>query len=146
MYSYLISKNILYDKQFGFRKQHSTNHAVNYSINTILQSLQKRHHVIGLFIDLSKAFDTICHSKLLEKLKNYGFRGNCYKLLESYLSNRNQFTQFQDLKSDIRQIKFGVPQGSVLGPLLFLIYINDIVNSSHNGKCVLYADDNNILR
>ena len=119
LYSFLISKNVIYDKQFGFRKNHSTAHAVNYSVNKILSELEKSNHVIGIFLDLSKAFDTISHDKLLIKLEHYGIRGQCFNLLKSYLTNRKQYTDFQRTCSDNCIIEYGVPRGFVLGQLLF---------------------------
>ena len=145
LYSFLSSMNVIYDNQFGFRKNHSTSHAVNSSVNKILHEIESKNHVVGVFIDLSKAFDTIDHQKLLVKLEHYGIRGRCHEILKSYLSDRTQQTKFQDTVSSKNKIEFGVPQGSVLGPLLFLIYINDIVNSSILGDFVLFADDTNIF-
>ena len=116
-----------------------------------MSELQKRNHVIGIFIDLSKAFDTIDHSKLLIKLEHYGVRGICLQLLTSYLSNREQFINFNGTESDVTSVEYGVPQGSVLGPLLFLVYINDLVQSNHtssmedNEDFILFADDTNIF-
>ena len=84
--------NVLFKNQFGFRRKHSTSHAINYSINKILSEIESKKHVIGIFIDLSKAFDTIEHTKLLDKLDHYGIRGTCHTLIKSYLSGRTQQT------------------------------------------------------
>ena len=104
-----------------------------------------RYNIIALFMDLSKAFDTIDHNILLHKLYNYGIRGIVWSWIKSYLSNRQQYVSIDDVNSPISHINCGVPQGSILGPLLFLIYINDIVNSSPILSFVLFADDTNIL-
>ena len=145
LYSFLISQNILHENQFGFRKAHSTTHALNYSINHIESELKNKKHIIGIFIDLSKACDTLDHEKLLYKLQNYGIRGNAHKLITSYLSNRYQYTSVLGEDSDKLLVKYGGPQGSVLGPLLFLLYINDICNASKLGNFILFADDTNIF-
>ena len=146
LYSFFLTQNFMYSKQLnGFRKGHCTSHALNYSVNFLTNAISKNKHLIGIFIDLSKAFDTIDHGKLLFKLDNYGVRGNCHSLLKSYISNRKQFTSFNNENSSEANVMFGVPQGSVLGPLLFLIYVNDIINCSPYGEFILYADDTNIF-
>ncbi|KAL5252854.1 hypothetical protein ACHWQZ_G015578 [Mnemiopsis leidyi] len=145
LYSFFTSQGILYENQFGFRKGHSTSHALNFSVNHIEANTKKGKHVLGIFIDLSKAFDTLPFDKLLFKLSHYGIRGNALKLLESYLTDRRQYVAVLGEESEKEIVKLGVPQGSVLGPLLFLIYINDIYKCSDLGKFVLFADDTNIF-
>ena len=145
LYKFATSKNIIYENQYGFRSHHSTSHAVNYSIDKITCNLENKNHVLGIFIDLSKAFDTICHEKLLSKLENYGIRGTPLALLQSYMANRKQAINFNGTKSNLLSVLCGVPQGSVLGPLLFILYINDIINCSNSGHFVMFADDTNIF-
>ena len=145
MYNYIVkhmeSNNIIFNQQFGFRKKHSTQHAVISLINNITNSLDSDDIVISVFLDLKKAFDTISHSILLKKLYAYGIRGTAHKWFVSYLTGRTQYVALDDHKSDILLLKCGVPQGSILGPLLFIIYVNDICNVSNLLYKVLYADD-----
>ena len=141
MYNYLINNNLLYNRQFGFRTQYSTVHSLISVTEEIKSLLDTGHLVAGLFLDLRKAFDTVNHNILLYKLNNYGFRGNSNKLLKSFLYNRTQFVSINGFNSEILNVKCGIPQGSTLGPLLFLIYINDFRFCLKNSSVSHFADD-----
>ena len=144
--NYLNKYNLLYEFQFGFRSSYSTKLAIINSVDDILLNLDKKNYVAGIFIDFAKACDTLDHTILLKKLNNNSIRGHIHNWFCSYLSNRTQYTSVNGTISKPSEIKFGVPQGSVLGPLLFLLYINDIGNIpdlSHKPK--LFADDTNIF-
>ena len=135
----------LFKGQYGFRTNHSTNLALNEMVNMILNAWDKKMFSLGVFIDLKKAFDTVNHKILIEKFKYYGIRGVASQFLESYLSNRLQFVQFKNGKSVKRNILCGVPQGSILGPLLFILYINDMYKVSDLLHFIFFADDTNIF-
>ena len=137
--------DILNPCQYGFRGKMSTTHALVKVVSEITNSLNKRKHSIGVFIDLQKAFDTVDHQLLCTKLEFYGIRGVAYQWIRSYLSNRTQYVSYEGHKSEFLPIKCGVPQGSILGPLLFTIYVNDMCNVSKLVKFILFADDTNIF-
>ena len=138
--TFFIKHKILYPYQFSFQSKISTSHAMLDLITASYDNIDNNVHTGLVFIDFKKAFDTVCHKILLTKLAHYGIRGVAYKLLSSYLSGRKQYVNCKQTKSDLKDIEYGVPQGSSLGPLLFLIYINDLPNSV---KCTprLFADD-----
>ena len=145
IYSYLEKYNMIYSKQFGFRGNHSVNHAIISFTEHIRSLLDKGEFVCGIFVDLEKAFDTVHHDILCEKLKFYGLRGNANKLIKSYLSDRKQFVSINGHDSEVKDVTCGVPQGSSLGPLLFLLYINDLRLCLSETSCGHFADDTFIV-
>ena len=144
LYSFLNEHNILFHNQFGFRKNNSTVYALIKITEMIKESIDNHKYGCGIFIDLRKAFDTVNHNILLTKLEHYGIRGIALRWFESYLSSRKQYVFLNGESSKLRAISCGVPQGSVLGPLLFLLYINDLPNISKLLDFYLFADDTNI--
>ncbi len=144
VYNYSQEKKLFFNSQYGFRTGHSIDYAAIELIDRIILKMDKMDTPLGIFIDLSKAFDTLDHNILIAKLKYYGFDELALKLMESYLNNRQQYVQIDDVASEYCTVTTGVPQGSVLGPLLFIIYMNDIENVSKIFDFVLYADDTSL--
>ncbi len=126
LYQFLQKYDILYKFQFGFRKGHSTSLANIEIVKNIRDEILKGKFVLGAYLDLSKAFDTISHDILFHKLEHVGVSGTPLNWFKGYLTNRNQYVHVNDVHSSLRNLTCGVPQGSVLGPLLILIYMNDI--------------------
>ena len=139
------SSYLLFNKQFGFRSGHSTDHAILCILDKIQSAVESGLFSCGVFLDLSKAFDTVNHSILLDKLEHYGICGIAKEWFSSYLRNRKQIVSINNTCSDYLDITCGVLQGSVLGPLLFLIYINDFQRCSSKLDFHLFADDSNLL-
>ena len=138
---YFNRYNILSESQFGFRSGYSTADALQALVRMQYDSLNDKLYSINVFVDFRKAFDTVDRSVLLRKLDRCGIRGQPLHLISSYLSNRRQYVYIDGVSSSVKTIDRGVPQGSVLGPLLFLIYINDLPNCSKIFKTILFADD-----
>ena len=140
--TFLEKMKILFESQFGFQKGKSTSHSLIEIVEEIRSCMENKNYGCGIFIDLKKAFDTVNHDILLNKLEHYGIRGTSLDWFRSYLKNRSQYVHCNGIDSDIKNITCGVPQGSVLGPLLFLLYINDLPNISTKLSFYLFADDN----
>ena len=142
---FLDLKKIIPDNQYGFRKGISSAMAITEMCNKITAATDRNEYSIGVFIDLSKAFDTINHKILLQKLEHHGVRGRVLDWFKNYLTNRKQYVFANGTSSNICDISCGVPQGSILGPLLFLLYISDIENCSDILSFILFADDTNLF-
>ena len=142
---YLIENSILHDSQFGFRSGLSTCMALLKLVDDISGAMDSSIVTVGVFIDLAKAFDTVDHEILLAKLNHYGIRGVVLNWFRSYLGSRQQYVTVNGCNSTLSPIVCGVPQGSILGPLLFLIYINDLNLMSNKLKSIMFADDTNLF-
>ena len=136
---------MLYSSQYGFRCGHSCELAALEPIDRAADLMVNKKDPFCVFLDLSKAFDILSHTVLIEKLKYYGFQAQAINLISSYLSNRKQYVVYNDSKSDLVDINIGVPQGSILGPLLFLIYINDMSKSTNMFSFINFADDTTLF-
>jgi retron-type reverse transcriptase len=151
--SFLKHHHILTEDQHGFRENKSTETASQSFIESVQEALANQSKAIDIFLDLSKAYDVINHEILLDKLDSYGVRGTTNNWFKSYLTRRTQVVEIPFLnrenslpdkwQSSPSEIEHGVPHGSILGPLLFLLYINDLPNHIKEAKVVLYADDTN---
>ena len=144
MLCFIESINIIHHNQYGFMKKRSCNDAVLHLTEYITKKLDKRLKCLTIFLDLKKAFDTVNHNFLIQKLYYMGFRSNFLKLIESYLYNRQQCVKINNNYSEFNVIESGIPQGSVLGPLLFILYINDIFFAIKNCEIICYADDTSL--
>ena len=143
--TYLDNNNLIHKHQYGFRKRHSTEYAALHIVDYLNYEMDLKRTPTNIYLDLSKAFDSLSITILLSKLRHYGICNVALKLMKSYLENRKQYVQFDTCTSDIKSIRNGVLQRSILGPLLFLSYINDFSNSSKLFNFLMYADDTTLF-
>jgi hypothetical protein len=145
IYNYFDINNLFHPSQYGFRSKHSTELALIELVQKIINSMDNNELPLHIFLDLSKAFDSLNHDILIHKLSYYGIKGKSLDLLKNYLFNRKQYVIMGDNKSDFLTIKCGVPQGSIIGPLLFIIYVNDITAATKHFYPIVYADDTTLV-
>jgi hypothetical protein len=147
MIKFIEKHKIIYINQYGFRILHSSTLALIDIVDKIKNALDKNEYGLGIYLDAEKAFDLINHDILLSKLEHYGFRGHIQNFFRSYLNNRQQYTYINGHTSNTANISCGVPQGSILGPLLFILYVNDINNAidGHETEIILFADDTSLF-
>ena len=143
--SFINDKQILNNSQFGFRKNMSTALAIIELVEEITTAIDEGKTTVGVFIDLKKAFDTVDHNILVKKLEHYGIRGLAKDWVCSYLESRRQYVCINESNSDCLDVKCGVPDGSILGPALFILYVNDMCNVSKSFKSIIFADDTNLF-
>ena len=143
VYKHQNENSFLFKKKFGFQKIHSTEHTIIQLVDQINSSFEKNHFTMGVFISLSKAFDTVYHKVLISKLEKKGVQGNNLQWFRSYFSNWKQFIRYDNLNTALNSITSGVPQGSILGVLLFLIYVSDLQHASKTLETIVFADDTN---
>ena len=141
LYQYLDVNDLLFDSQYGFRKQHSTKLAALELLDRIHKIMDIGQIPVSIFFNLSKAFDMPDHTILLSKLKHYGIKNKAFQWFNSYLSNRHQYVEFEGARFETLGLEMGVPQGSILGPLLFIMYVNDMHTVSNKLTFITYADD-----
>ena len=145
-FDFIAKHKLLYKYQFAFQPSLSTEHATIFLQKLVSECLENNEYGIGIFLDLQKAFDTLDHDILLKKLEIYGVRGNALALMKSYIKGRKQFVSYKNVSSSQLSITCGVPQGSILGPLLFLLYINDFYRVTDQLITIQFADDTNLFK
>ena len=151
VYDFLISSNQLYESQYGFRRNQACEHAVGEFISEVVKNSQLGNVTVGIFLDLSKAFDMLENSVIYKKLKRYGIRGKALDWFKSYLSNRKLRTKCRtascstETRSKLFDVTVGIPQGSCLGPLIFLIFCNNLQLNLTHLQCIQFADDTTLF-